>query len=461
MSVSIRTLVACVIVLQLLLLFSASFNSLWISDREAASSTAPSSTSSTSNNTVQDSNQPDQTDTDLDADYDILLNNAVKRCFDSQPRPCPFDYKWAPLPHSLFQTRKRNDSSGHWLPVPQTSSVNPPQKQSRKLNVLYYTTHSNLLTVMDRFFYDEIDAAITHPHLNVFLWGPHFPGWNDPDSVGEETGLSETVELKLKRVFPEVVFDIVYMMDWNYGSRLPREAVLVMTLGDCHNTTICVNQMDTYEDVIGLRYAGEIMDLFRPDQWVASNQRKIAEKKAKGNVTAYNYLKNREMPFFFHHTDCAPESVFYPTARKTPNETWADSRPYNAQLFGFVWDGLYPLRHTIREGIHHKKIGHGAKTYTHPGYDYTLPNTTALPPGHYDPFDPRTKPVRDQRSAYATALRQTKICMFDSSTLQKAIRKFHESFMSGCVVAANLPIEMEDIFRDVVIPLRLDMTAEE
>ena len=33
--------------------------------------------------------------------------------------------------------------------------------------------------------------------------------------------------------------------------------------------------------------------------------------------------------------------------------------------------------------------------------------------------------------------------------------------MSGCVVAADIPLEMEDMFTDVIIPLRQDMTAEE
>ena len=36
-----------------------------------------------------------------------------------------------------------------------------------------------------------------------------------------------------------------------------------------------------------------------------------------------------------------------------------------------------------------------------------------------------------------------------------------EALMVGCVPAADLPFEMEEIFREVVIPLSVDMTAGE
>ena len=35
--------------------------------------------------------------------------------------------------------------------------------------------------------------------------------------------------------------------------------------------------------------------------------------------------------------------------------------------------------------------------------------------------------------------------MFDSTIIRKSIAKFYEPFLTGCVVASDIPVEMEEL----------------
>ncbi|ORY38762.1 hypothetical protein BCR33DRAFT_853747, partial [Rhizoclosmatium globosum] len=372
------------------------------------------------------------------------LDEAKEECFRQQPSPCFFDFQWRPIPQVLIQQRSRHPKTNQWLPVKR-----PYSNHTRKLQLLYHCHYEHYTTTMDRFFYDEIDAAVTHPGINVSFWGPYFPGWNENISTIDN----------INTHFHDMQFDIIYSMD-HWQSQFPTTAVAVSTIGDCHTPHTCQQSIQSYDDVIALRYAGEIVDLFRPEQWKETNSLNMNEALRNNNTHEYKYLRNREMPLFVHNPDCAPEDVFYPS-KLNETQKWHHPRIYPAQLFGSTWGELYPLRSTIREGIN-KSIIFNATEFNHPGYNIfvnlTKPN---YPVGQYSPKDPNTAHLRAQQDTYAKAMRETQICVFDSSRVRKAIRKYHEAFLSGCVVAADIPLEMEEIFRDVTIPLRLDMNAEE
>lgn len=79
---------------------------------------------------------------------------------------------------------------------------------------------------------------------------------------------------------------------------------------------------------------------------------------------------------------------------------------------------------------------HPLETYTvgHPSYDVH----TAL------------------RRQFAGAMRSARICVFDASVERKMIRKYAQAFLSGCVVAADLPTEHEEALSRFVIPLQPD-----
>ncbi|KAJ3291111.1 hypothetical protein HDU79_002691 [Rhizoclosmatium sp. JEL0117] len=121
-------------------------------------------------------------------------------CFREQPRTCTFDYSFRPAPLVLMQPRSRDDKTGSWNSVPL-----PYKAPRRKVNILYLSpNHKFYLHGMDRQFYDEMDAAIGHPDVEVFHFGVKFPGWNETWSLAEN----------LNSKFPGIQFDIVYSKDF-------------------------------------------------------------------------------------------------------------------------------------------------------------------------------------------------------------------------------------------------------
>ena len=48
---------------------------------------------------------------------------------------------------------------------------------------------------------------------------------------------------------------------------------------------------------------------------------------------------------------------------------------------------------------------------------------------------------------FVSRLQESKVCMFDSTVIRKSIAKFYEAFLAGCVVASDLPYEMEELYR--------------
>ncbi|KAJ3331877.1 hypothetical protein HDU76_001965 [Blyttiomyces sp. JEL0837] len=295
---------------------------------------------------------------------------------------------------------------------------------------------------MDRFLYDEVRAAAKHPELEVRIWGHDWPFYNN----------SEIPIVNINNVFgsPDY-FDIVYTIEAWFNRTFP-SSVVIHSVGDCHGLD-CVkdNNVAYNADGIALRYAGILLDLFRWEQW---------QKRVKD--TTY---ENRSMPFLFHHTDCGDETILHPAELSRNGERWEDSRPYKARLFGAVNAGLYPLRTTVKKGIEEGIIK--AELVIHPGYNVNaeavsdLPTNDTSSAGLVLDRDPHVAHLFRIQQSYAEQLRQTQICIFDSSVVRKAIRKYHEAFLSGCVVAGDIPLEMENTFRDVVIPLRLDMSASE
>lgn len=94
------------------------------------------------------------------------------------------------------------------------------------------------------------------------------------------------------------------------------------------------------------------------------------------------------------------------------------------------------------------------------------------PPEWYDEFSPFQAQQSSLRAAFAQGMRETKICVvrqllfirasqhelilscciqFDSALERKLIRKYAQAFLSGCVVASDLPTDQEGELRKFVI----------
>jgi hypothetical protein len=119
--------------------------------------------------------------------------------------------------------------------------------------------------------------------------------------------------------------------------------------------------------------------------------------------------------------------------------------------------------------------------FSHPGFELTV-HTPKRPLRTYRPGHPSYRRHVQKRQEFAEGMRNAQICVFDASMEKKAIRKYAQAFLSGCVVAADcelkqycsrlvldtdfvctgaVPTEHEAAFRDFMIVLRPKAHIEE
>jgi hypothetical protein len=100
--------------------------------------------------------------------------------------------------------------------------------------------------------------------------------------------------------------------------------------------------------------------------------------------------------------------------------------------------------------------------FEHPGYFiWEDPKAYSDPLETYTVGHPYYSKHIRMREEFATGLRETKICVFDSSLERKLIRKYAQAFLSGCVVAGDIPTEHEEALGKFMIKLHPDNTIEE
>jgi len=71
----------------------------------------------------------------------------------------------------------------------------------------------------------------------------------------------------------------------------------------------------------------------------------------------------------------------------------------------------------------------------------------------YDPMQQGFEQSRETELELLEKMGSARICVFDSMTRQKMVRKFHFSFLTRCVPAADLPHDMPPQYRKAVIEL--------
>lgn len=286
---------------------------------------------------------------------------------------------------------------------------------------------------MDRFLYDTADAALRNSTLgvNATVWGPDFAGWRS----------GETADENLVRVFGCGFFDTVFAAGFAHGLGAaptllcaPR-TLFIFEIGDCFfNPNYRCNDVPAAANVVSVRYGHTLLTQFQP------------------LPPALDLLPPK---LYVHNPDCANADTFRPTQEYT-------QRPGGVLLVGAVSEGHYPLRHSARLA-HSQSLLHNTSIFQHPGYSYTAKANDSTPLGdrHYVLNGPITAPHRAQQLYYASALSNASICLFDSSVVRKAIRKFYEAALSGCVIAADIPLDTWSEFEAVIIPIPLEAKPRE
>jgi hypothetical protein len=303
-------------------------------------------------------------------------------------------------------------------------------RPSRDWRILYLTDFVDLETRMDTFLYDQIDAAMRHPRIQVSVWGRDWLGWDG--NLETAANLQARFSCNLSKHF-----DIIYVAHTRFDDliALPscphhasaQQPTVVYEFGDCHDVDgsqrhdarapgSCTKKLPVAADVVLARYGHELLSLFLPMP---------------------RHLQNKPR-LYMGSLDCAPPQM---------HPRLPDAERAEVALIGSASGKWYPLRFSVYQAIKqglvtngtvrkHRgtftmKVDHGAvRDEARTAYDG--PQHGAL----------HLRQVRKQYEEYAEQLGRARICVFDSAIPRKMIRKYAEALMAGCVVAADVPVRL-------------------
>ncbi|ADV22474.1 Hypothetical Protein CGB_E3050W [Cryptococcus gattii WM276] len=353
----------------------------------------------------------------------------------------------------------------------------PPTREKRRFLML--TDYKDYLERMNTHTYEIVDAALRHPHLIVDVWGPGWAGYNrsiplsanirkrahrvsqlekskaefEKKQRNKRGNLAEGEEQETWQTpdWPDVVpdecsdvrYDVVLTISNIYNEADPHldfldcGALMIQQLGDCHSLRCSYEWYPQSNNITLSKYAFELLELFD-----------------------YNKVKAKypdwEMGMFGHSPDTGNEWDFWPV-------TWS-KKTSEARIFGF--DGsFYPIRTTVTN--HLRDAGKQEKEtlisrHPHPGYTVSVPQEARDHP--LETYERNHKYYATHlklREDFAKGMRESKICVFDASLERKMIRKYAQAFLSGCVVAADIPTEHESALSKFVIPLKATWSIEQ
>ncbi|KAJ9095307.1 hypothetical protein QFC21_005673 [Naganishia friedmannii] len=348
--------------------------------------------------------------------------------------------------------------------------------------------YHDYLERMNTHTYEIVDAAIRHPDISrLDVWGPKWRYWDPTVALSENMRRrmwwldelekrSSQLQAVLKRnrtatdrmvdaaegnqiraedlmsrgemdawwlavkeqgstSCPPKGFDLVWTISDIFKQSdpmldaLPCGAILAQQLGDCHALN-CLNEWyPNVSNITVTKYGFEMLELFNEDR------------------LAHTY-PNLDRQLFGHSIDSANPWDFWPVE-------WS-SRASKAKMFGFT-GSFYPLRVTITDYLETLPGGSASliDRYEHPGYTvWEMPEAYEDPMGTYERGNAAYQHHEALREDFAKHMRHSKICVFDSSTEKKMIRKFAQALLSGCVVAGDIPTENEDILSEFMIELK-------
>lgn len=269
-------------------------------------------------------------------------------------------------------------------------------------------------------------------------WGRFLAHEDEPAGVPEDAWVKPAWDTFNDNCNPQVQFDFAWTIsdiykegDMEHVDALDCNTLLVQQIGDCHSHRCMKEWYPHANNITVSKYAFELEEVFNVD-----------------NVR--QHYPSFHLGVFGHSPDTANEWDFWPVP-------WSQ-RHRKAAVFGF--DGeFYPLRTTVTDALRKREEDptlpeSPISRHPHPGYDVHVPEETRSNPLETYELGHETYAThRAIRADFATGMRTAQICVFDSSLERKLIRKYAQAFLSGCVVAGDLPTEHEQVLSNFVIPL--------
>ncbi|EJU06056.1 hypothetical protein DACRYDRAFT_73322 [Dacryopinax primogenitus] len=359
-----------------------------------------------------------------------------------------------------------------------------PRLREKRMRMLFLLTYHDYMERPNSVFYEIVDAARRHPGLEVAdVWGPGWADWDDTVPVSANLARRVIPPASCNWVEEDVevyasghcfasndefsqggpvgcgFYDIV----WTFSEFKDKDdplmdypgcgTLMVHQLGDCHSKIrwvwmpdhdmevdhdpdhSCVQWFYPWQGNITVsKYAFEMLEVFKWDR-------------------LRRLYPGMQMQLFGHSPDSANEWDFYPL-------DWAKKKN-DAVVFGH--DGLlYPLRTTVTNAAQSRPPRTFIKHHVAP--DFIIAHTeeefmVGVPPTYWT-GQPQYRPQVAIREDFAKGMREARICVFDSVVERKMIRKYAQAWLSGCVVAADLPTEQEGDIREFMIELKASWPIE-
>jgi len=285
----------------------------------------------------------------------------------------------------------------------------------KRLKILFLSHAFNYEVGMDRGVFIHYEALKKHPWIEPTLWGMGFPDWD----------FKRTIKENLLARYGEIYFDVLYLygMAHNYQVKeISGEIIVVIREHECWDRRCVPYIVNNNATLVMLAYAHEIL----------------------------MYIEESYNALIVHSPHTTDQDIFYhPVAAK---------RNHDVVLVGNAHPLVYPLRSRFKDMIQAGKIPGGALR-KHPGYfskewrdDFWY---------SYDLNMTNVRIMQHQVVEYADFIKDSKICLMDSSAYKYALQKYVEFPMAGCLMVGDLPLDQREEFEMAMVEVTNDMSDEQ
>ena len=279
----------------------------------------------------------------------------------------------------------------------------------KDLTILFLSTYERYTTQMLRIEFDYYHAASEDPHINAYLWGEGFPGYDSDLSF----------KRNLLNKYPGVKFDIIFIQtppkyrfsDKVYqGLKQMRRdgTVVIFRFHECRYGICEPHILDTSASIALFAYARDIQ--------------------------LYPHLSEDVLMVHLPHVIHAP--LYNNVSHLSANRT-------TAVLLTGRLASAYPFRTRLHKLIESGKI-QGAKARKHPTYTMAEGAISSV------------RRIEEQEKDYIRELESAQIVFVTASRAQLRLIKYGETAAAGALIVGDIPLGSEYEFKNIMVEIQPD-----